>query len=80
MSNGYIFSAATTATNHLRDCPYVDEAVRSTAREDRARRAARMKVTKFVRSRQASNDFKSIANWFVDLANDDITETDPEPI
>ena len=32
------------------------------------------------RSRQASNDFESVANQFVDLANNDITETDPEPI
>ena len=32
------------------------------------------------RSRQASNDFESVANWFVDLANNDITETDLEPI
>jgi hypothetical protein len=32
------------------------------------------------RSRQASNDFESVANRFVDLANNDITETDPEPI
>lgn len=28
------------------------------------------------RSHQASNDFESVANWFVDLANNDITETD----
>ena len=32
------------------------------------------------RSHQASNDFESVANWFVDLANNDSTETDPEPI
>jgi hypothetical protein len=32
------------------------------------------------RSCQASNDFESVANRFVDLANNDITETDPEPI
>ena len=32
------------------------------------------------RSRRASNNFESVANWFVDLANNDITETDPEPI
>ena len=31
------------------------------------------------RLRQASN-FESVANWFADLANNDITETDPEPI
>jgi len=32
------------------------------------------------RSHQASNDFESVANQFVDLANNDLTETDPEPI
>ena len=32
------------------------------------------------KSHQASNDFESVANQFVDLANNDITETDPEPI
>ena len=31
------------------------------------------------RSHQASNDFESVANGFVDLANNDFTETDPEP-
>ena len=32
------------------------------------------------RSRRASNDFESVANRFVNLANNDITEIDPEPI
>ena len=32
------------------------------------------------RSRWASNNFESVANQFMDLANYDITVTDPEPI
>jgi hypothetical protein len=32
------------------------------------------------KSHQASNAFESITNRFVDLANNDITEIDPEPI
>ena len=32
------------------------------------------------RSHWASTNFESVANQFVDLTNNDITETDPEPI